>query len=465
MKNRSVRFKLTLWFSLALTVVAAITFVAVRFTSRTVLRGTVRDYLISAVEANVNKIKYVNERGDSAANSYIPYGEGFLQIDLDFMDVINDVRTALYTPDGVMLYGENPLSRQTEELEFGESRTWYLDHGGIRYGLYDRKLNAGLPNGGALWIRGVVPETKSDAQLKKITRLSLIFLPGVILLAVLSGYILADRLLSPIRKIQNAAEAITRGDDLKKRIETGKNNDEIGRLSGIFNDMLDRLERSFESERQFTSDASHELRTPTSVIIAQSDYILEKERTPEEYAQAFAVVRAQGGRMNALITDMLDYTRMEQGAERYPFETVDLSALVKETADQMALIGAKGITVSSNIAEGVAVSGNKQLLSRLIQNLISNAYRYGKENGHTAVSLEQTGGKAVLSVADDGIGIAESEREKIFDRFYRSDSSRSVRGTGLGLSMVKKIAELHRADIVLESEPGKGSDFRIIFKN
>lgn len=464
MRNRSVRFKLTLWFSLALIAVSAITFAAVRFTSRTVLRGTVRDYLIGTVEANVDKIKYVTEKSDSAANSYIPFGEGFLQIDLDFMDVINDVRTALYTSDGVMLYGENPLSRQTEGLSFEGSHTWYMEVDGTRYGLYDRKLNVDLPDGDSLWIRGVVPESESDAQLSKITRLSLILLPGVILLAVISGYILADRLLSPIRKIENAAEAITKGDDLKRRIETGKNNDEFARLSGIFNGMLDRLERSFESEKQFTSDASHELRTPTSVIIAQSDYILEKERTPQEYAEAFAVVRTQGGRMNALITDMLDYARMETDSSRYAFEPVDLSELVKDTADQMALIGAKGITVSSNISEGVTVNGNKLLLARLVQNLISNAYRYGKENGHTAVTLETSDGKAILSVADDGIGIAESEKEKIFDRFYRIDSSRSVRGTGLGLSMVKKIAELHGAGIVLESEPGKGSDFRIIFE-
>ncbi len=463
MRNRSIRFKLTLWFSMVLIAVVSVTLLSTLWASRMVLRGTIRDYLISTVEGNVGKIQYVTEKGDTNINAYITYGDGMLQIDLDFMDVINDVHTALYTSDGTMLYGENPLSKQTGELPFTVSHTWNMTYDNVRYDFYDRKLNISLPEGETLWIRGIVPETKSALQLREIIRLSLLLLPILIFLAVMSGYLVVDRQLAPLKKIQETAEEISRGDDLKKRIEAGRNNDEVGRLAKVFNKMLDRLERSFETERRFTSDASHELRTPTAVILAEADYTLEKERSAEEYIEAMEVVQKQGNRMKDLISDMLDYTRMEQSSERYPMETLDLSDLVRETAGQMALLKTNGITLREEIEDGIQISGNRMLISRMLQNLISNAYRYGKENGHIDVSLKKDGEQIVLSVSDDGIGIAEEEQEKIFDRFYRSDTSRSIQGTGLGLSMVKKIAELHGAKIGLESKIDQGSTFRIIF--
>ncbi|MBQ5973588.1 MAG: HAMP domain-containing histidine kinase [Oscillospiraceae bacterium] len=461
MKNRSIRFKLAAWFSLILALVTGVTFLAVRGASQTVLRGAIRGFLMGAVEENVNKIRYAEAGGYAGAGISIRWGDGVLLIDTDFMDVVNDVYTALYTSDGTMLYGENPLSFQTAAVPFTESKLWSLTVRGTRYELYDRKLALDTGTDEPLWIRGAVPETGSEVQLREITRLSLLLLPVLAALGVLSGWILSDRMLAPLSRIERAAAGISRGDDLKQRIDAGRNNDEAGRLARAFNAMLDRLEQSFEAERQFTADASHELRTPTAVLLAQSEYTLERERTPEEYVEALRVVRKQGRRMSDLIGDMLEYTRMDRQTDRYPMEPLDLSALAAETAEQMALIGDRGVTLSARIDAGVAVRGNRMLLMRLMQNLIGNAYRYGKENGRIEVTLTRTGRDAVLAVADDGIGIAEEEREKVFDRFYRSDASRSVPGTGLGLSMVRRIAELHGGRVELESEPGIGSTFRV----
>jgi len=459
-KKRSIRFKLTFWFTIVLAAVAAVTLLAVRYASGSVLRGTIRDHLIGTVEENVNKIKYTRSNIDKAANNYIPYEGGYLEIDTDFMDVVNDVYTALYTEDGSMLYGENPLSRVTSAIPFTESHTWSADMNGVRYDIYDRKLNLG-PESEGLWIRGIVPEAKSAVQLREITRLSLILLPILVFICGASGYLLADKLLSPIRRIESTASEIAGGDDLKKRIDTGGSSDEVGRLAAAFNTMLDRLDRSFEAERQFTSDASHELRTPTSVIMAQCEYTLEKDRSAEEYEEALRVIQKQSGRMSALIGDMLDYTRMEQRSEMYPMSRLDLSDAVLETVQVYSSIDDRGISLSLDIADGIEIQGNRMLISRLIQNLVDNAFRYGRDGGHVEVSLHEVKNKAVLSVSDDGIGIADEEKEKIFDRFYRSDSSRSVQGTGLGLSFVKKAAELHGAAIELESQLGTGSTFRI----
>ena len=462
MKNLSIRIKLTAWFTAALIITSAVTFAAVLWAGKTVLRKTVRDYLVAAVEENVDNIKFVKEKGAEGFFVYIQVEDGYLRIDTDYMDVVNDAYIALCYSDGTMIYGEMPPSVGIDMPEFTQSTIRSLKTDDTRYEIYDRKLNIGLP-GETLWIRGIVPDTEADTQLRGMVRVSLVILPFVILICALSGYLLSGRLLSPIIRIKDTAEKISNGADLGQRIEVANSNDEIGKLAQVFNSMLGRIEKSFETERQFTSDVSHELRTPTAVILAQAEYALEKERTGEDYIEALETIRNQGRRMNNLITDMLDYTRMEQGSERYAFEDCDLSEIVTESIAQITVSDTKEITLTSDIESGIQIPGNRLLLSRLMQNLLENAYRYGKENGKVNVSLKKETNSIILSVADDGIGIEKDEQEKIFERFYRSDSSRSVKGTGLGLSMVKRIAELHSAEIDLRSEPGKGSDFRIIF--
>lgn len=462
MSKRSIKFKLTFWFSIILVLTGILTFLFVRTAGGMVLSGTIRDYLISMVEENTNKIVYTETKDEDPGNPniYIPYKKGFLEIDSDFLDVVNDVYAALYSQDGELIYGQNPLEKETKDLSFTTSHVWSVDIEGDKYEIYDRMLIIEVPDGGTLWIRGVVPVTAGQTQLNEITRISLLIIPPLLCLLVLVGYLLTGRLLSPLKKIETTAEQISEGSDLKQRIEV-TSEDEVGHLASMFNEMLDRLEKSFNTERQFTSDASHELRTPTSVIMAQSEYTLEKERSKEEYIEAMQVVHKQSQRMNVLIGDMLDYTRMDQKSERYEMSKQNLSKIAVEIVEQMKLLGEKNITLTEDIEPSLNVIGNEVLLSRLFQNLIGNSYRYGNENGSIRVSLKSEGDSAIIIVADDGIGMMEEDLGKIFDRFYRSDSSRSIQGTGLGLAMVKKIVELHHGEISVESELGKGSTFRV----
>lgn len=460
----SIRLKITLSLSAMLIVITGITFILVRYASQTVLRSAIRDYLIGTVEENVSEIYYTDTRDMNGSNIYIPYKDGFLGIDEDYMEIVNDVYTALYSTNGTMLYGEDPIAGQTETLGFTVSCTRNFKLGNTGYIMYDRKLDIELPDNSVLWIRGIVPETKTALQLKEITRIFLVLLPVLMIISVMSAYLFADKMLAPIRKIEAAARRISRGEDLKERINIEKNYDEIGRLAVVFNDMLDRLEHSFEIEKQFTSDASHELRTPASVILAQCEYTLEKLRSTEEYEEALNVIQKQGRRMRKLISDMLEYTRMDHAISRYPMKRINISEIVSETSEQLSVIGSNDITLSAEIEPDITIIGNKLLISRLTANLISNAYCYGRQGGHTIVKLEKDGRSVILSVADDGIGISEEVQGKIFDRFYRVDESRSAQGTGLGLSMVKKIAELHNTEVVVESEKGKGSIFKIYFK-
>ena len=170
--------------------------------------------------------------------------------------------------------------------------------------------------------------------------------------------------------------------------------------------------------------------------------------------------------MNSLINSMLDYTRLEQSAERYPFTPLNLSEICESISADMKLIRRNNIELQYDIAAGIFINGNKLLLERALQNLIDNAYKYGKENGHIFVRLKKNENIISLSVKDDGNGIAEDDRELVFDRFFRSDKSRSrengaVSGNGLGLSMVKKIAEMHGGSIKLECPKDGGCVFTI----
>lgn len=461
MKNLSIRLKITLWFAVALFVIVAITYVVILTVSNQVIQKTIRDTLLHTVEDNVDEVEFYTDISQvDIANSvdhFIMYNSGYLEVDDDFLDEVNDVYTALYLSDGTLMYGENPLAVALADLEFSDSEIRERTVNGELYYILDRHLTQkGLED---LWLRGVVSEHQGEVQMHEISTLSLIILPIILIAAVLGGYFIAKRMLMPIKQITNAAENISRGGDLKKRIELDSGKDELHQLADSFNNMIARLDESFEAERQFTSDVSHELRTPMSVIMAQCEYTLDEERTPQEYERALRLIRRQGRKMTKLINDMLDFVRLERRGTNYQIEKLNLSALVNSVCEDMSLIRERGISLEHEVEDEIWVDGNPALLSRLLSNLISNAYRYGKDDGHIKVRLKKSQDEVTLSVSDDGIGISREDKEKIFRRFYQADSSRTGSGTGLGLSMVKEIASFHGGSMSVESEPGKGSEF------
>ena len=230
-------------------------------------------------------------------------------------------------------------------------------------------------------------------------------------------------------------------------------------LAAAFDGMCDRLERSFEAERQFTSDASHELRTPVAVILAECDSLDHGQPTEEDYRQSVDVIRRQGQQMSRLIGQLLHITRLEQGTQKLQLETADLSQLVEVLCEEQAHLAPEGTTLTVHTQPDLLVNGDVTLLSRLLTNLISNAYRYGKPNGHVWVDLRREDQWAVMSVRDDGIGIAPEDRERIFQRFYQVDAARGKDGSGLGLFMVQQAARLHGGSVTVDSRLGEGSTF------
>ncbi|MFV0527976.1 MAG: ATP-binding protein [Lachnospiraceae bacterium] len=463
MKNLSIRLKITLWFSMILIVIVGLTFGVILSVSSTVMQKTIQDNLIETIEDNLDEVEYHSQSehtsGDGDSDQYIEYSEGYLEIDDDFLDTVNGISTALYYEDGQLLYGENPVSIDSASYAFVDGQVRTLTVNGVVYYLLDRQLTGEHLDG--LWLRGIVSQQQGSAQLSNIVMLSLYLLPFLLALAILGGFFIAGRTLRPIRKIEAAAAQIGRGQDLKKRIELTPGSDELHKLAETFNEMFERLDESFESERQFTSDVSHELRTPMSVIMAQSEYSLEQQRTPEEYEAALQIIQRQGRKMSRLIEDMLRFVRLERKSDSFAKTAVDFSELVTSVCEDMALLQERGITLSCDAEADVMIEGNRELLSRLLINLINNAYRYGHSEGYIHVKLSAAESEAVLSVQDNGVGISPEQQKKIFKRFYQIDSSRSGQGTGLGLSMVQEIAHFHDGRIQVESAVGQGSTFTL----
>ena len=465
MKHLSIRSKITLWFAAALVIVVSLTYVCILSVSNQVLQKTIKDNLIETVENNMDEIEYyesmdaITEPND--VDYFIRYGDAFLEIDDDFLDSVNQVYTALYNSDLFMLYGENPVAKQCASLSLQNMTIQTVKAYGVRYYVFDRELTGEGLRG--LWLRGVVSEKQGKEDLSTITMLSMVIMPVIVAVAIYGGSLIAKRALEPIQKISETVEHISRGNDLKKRIELDKGDDELHLLAEQFNSMFARLDDSFEKEKRFTSDVSHELRTPMSVIMAQCEYSMDENSSLDEYAESIQSIYSQGQKMTVLINQMLDIARLEMRPENYPKERVDLSALTDSICKDMALIKEKGLAISSHIDAGLFISGNPGLLARAISNLISNAYHYGKDNGHIDVSLKKVEEQVVLTVSDDGIGIAEENIPKIFDRFYREDSSRTQNGTGLGLSITKEIVQFHGGTIEVKSLLGIGSTFTVIF--
>lgn len=461
MRGLSIRAKITLWFALAMSALAALTLGCVWMISDNVVQKNIKDSLVEMVSDNVDEVEYYSNKEDANPDGdrdiYIRYKNGYLEIDDDYLDQMNGIYTTLYKEDYELLYGENPIAQATGDVAFADHKLQTLRYKGTTYYVYDCSLKGeGMED---LWLRGIVSRSQGARWMDAIVILSMWLIPLLILLALFGGYFLAGRFLRPIQQMIQAASGIQQGQDLKKRIELKKGQDELHQLADTFNGMMDRLEASFQAEKQFTSDMSHELRTPVAVILSQCELSLEEEQDKDAYADALRLIQRQGKKMSVLINDMLMMTRMEQRRESIRMMQLDYSSLCASVCEDLRLIREKNIELSWQLEEGVTIVGNKELLQRLLVNLITNAYRYGKEHGHIQVELKQTQTEVRLSVADDGRGIAQEQLAHIWQRFYQADASRSKQGSGLGLAMVQEIAQLHHGCMKVESVQGKGSCF------
>ena len=467
-KNLTIQKKIIIWFALTLLVIVTLMNTLTFSIAKIVLDEDIKERLMNTVVSNVEEIEYFNrldagmerEQGDQ----FLQYNSGWLEIDDDFCDYYEGICTALYDKDGNLLYGEAPVKISRSKAASFTS-VGSVKYNGEKYYVYDRVLSGDSFDG--LWLRGVVSKNERINILYNTVRLSFWLLPLLALLAILGGYAITRRSFLPIQQIADSAEEIGKSGDLSRRLDIGWGRDEIHQLASTFNAMFDRLEKAFETERQFTSDASHELRTPTAVILAQAQYGLELADSEEEYRESLEVIKRQAERMNDIINQLLFFTRLDQGSEPVNMEETNLSVLVAEICKDQRLISCKHISVKDDIQPDINVETDRNLFTRMLNNLFSNAYKYGKEKGTITMTLTRMGDDAVLRLTDDGIGISRENLERIWNRFYQVEPSRNEDaggGLGLGLSIVKQITSLLGGKISVESEEGRGTSFIFVMK-
>ena len=314
------------------------------------------------------------------------------------------------------------------------------------------------------WIRGIYPLSKFQNEISKIWDIGIYLSPWLFIFVVIFGYRIIKNAFKPVKKISETALLIKKSKNFSRRIELDNSEDEIHKMASIFNEMLDTVEETFIHEKQFSSDVSHELRTPITVILAQSDYALDYVETLDEAKESFEVINRQAKKMTSLINQIMELSKLERQneveKERINFSNIILQLL----EDYKPLLENSNIELIINIEKDLRIYGNKLMVERLFINLFINAIKFTKTTIN--VSLNRINKEIILQIKDDGVGIAKGEQKYIWDRFFQINNSRNKdknRGSGLGLSMVNKIAQLHSATIEVESEIGKGACFIVRF--
>ena len=315
------------------------------------------------------------------------------------------------------------------------------------------------------WIRGIYPLGKVQKEIETLWNIAIALSVLFLIFVVIVGYRIIKNAFKPVKQISDTALEIKRSKDFSNRIDLeDSNDDEIHKMASTFNEMLDTVEEVFIHEKQFSSDVSHELRTPITVILAQSDYALQYSDTFEEAKESLEVINRHAKRMTNLINQIMELSKLERQKE-IEKEKINLSNIVLQLLeDYKPLLESKNLNLIYNVEKDLRIQGNKIMLERVFLNILMNAVKFTKTN--IEISLTREDKTAVLKIRDDGIGISEENKKFIWERFFQVNDSRNKeenKGSGLGLSMVKKIVDLHSATIDLESELEQGTCFTIKF--
>ena len=437
----SIKLRVTVWYMLLFVSITALMAMALFTGVRRTARVHYEDILAAAMTDASESVRYVGGRP---------------RMDFDDVTDFDKITFCIFDENGGLWQGRWPAF----ELDFedGSVRTVGNDDG-HDWMVQDLLLPFAE---GDVWLRGYLSlDTVHFLEAASANGLYLA-LPGLILLAGVGGYFLTQRAFRPIVRMATQADKIAEGRDLKWRFGDANAGrpDEFSRLAQTFNNMFARLDASFRRERQFTDDASHELRTPIAVINAACEYALSQD-DPAEYRDALVTIREKAAGMNEILAQLLQMARMDGGRIIICREEVDFSLLCRSTAEEMAANSEKQLDMSG-VEPGVLVEGDELLLMRAVMNLVDNALKFS--DSRVWMTLTRSENMACLRVRDDGPGMSPEVLARVFDRFYQAAPDRNAQkpGAGLGLSIARQILHHHGGEIHAESTPGAGAEFSIL---
>jgi heavy metal sensor kinase len=428
MTSLSLRMRLTLWYTVVLVVVlAAFAIGVVWMQGRVGLQNVDRE--LAAADAAAVKI---------AANELNEHGTP--------KEAAQEATETLGAPNLsiAVLDGGGVVLSRTQHTFTGSWRTLARDH---------------TIDGTPFRIVVSIPLAGVEREQREVREATLIAIPLILLLAGAGGWWLASMGLAPITEMAGRAVRLplTGTEDLGAPMR----DDELGQLTRAFNGLVGRLRAALQTQRQFMADASHELRTPVSIIRSAAEVALSRERRDEaEYRDTLTIARDEARRLTRLVEDMLVLARADAGGYPVHMVNLDLGEVIDDCHRAVKVLAAeRGVQLRSSTGLEVPFRGDEDLLRRLVTNLLHNAVQHTPAGGSTTVSLSSDNGHVQIRVADGGPGIPDADRARIFDRFVRLDEARTGNGAGLGLPIAKWIAEVHGGSLVLESTAATGSTF------
>jgi two-component system OmpR family sensor kinase len=308
-------------------------------------------------------------------------------------------------------------------------------------------------------IGGSLKDVEEDFAI--LSRLFLIFFPFVVVISSVMSWFLAGRALSPVVQIKSLAEQIRHG-RLEQRIDIGVKGKEIDDLVRMFNDMLESIQHSMEAQKRFTSDVSHEIRSPLTSLRGSMEVALRKKRSPEEYEEMLRSNLSDVIRLSRITDDLLFLAKADNNIVELRKHWFDVNQLLKGIVERMRY---DGLSIVEKYEENLEFYGDSNILEQAFSNLVQNAIKYTPVGGTVTIATRKEDDSIKIVVSDTGVGIPEGEIPHIFDRFYRVDKERSRKmgGTGLGLAITRWIVSAHNGKIIVKSTVGSGSDFIVFF--
>lgn len=318
-------------------------------------------------------------------------------------------------------------------------------------------------------VAGVPTQRALDAPVEMVSTMLLVA-PVIFIVSLVAAYVIAGRALSPVDRMMDDVRAISDGRSLHRRLPVEEHNDEIARLAVTLNAMIGRLETSFGALRRFTADASHELKTPLTVLRASVERAMNHGISQHERMVALEESLQETARMSDLVDSLLTLARFDEGRFDLHRERIELEPLVHDVFETATILGEiAGLDVQLAVAEAASVSGDRERLRQLFLNLVTNAIKYTPPGGRVELSLSRRLDAITFSVRDTGMGISAADLPFVFERFWRADRARSRRaageggggGFGLGLAICQWIAQAHGGSLAVQSRLGRGSTFTV----
>ena len=462
MNTRSLRFQLIAWYAGLLTGCFALIGVATYFVLQGSLVGALKD----------NQLRRARQVGQLLAAEIPKRSEAGLgeQIEARYAPGPSDRFLRVTRSDGAVLYRSGPPKDQAFDPARLPASAWpgRLETARqVALGAGRKMLLTGcevkVPGGERYLVEAGAPMDDVQSRLRQWLVFLVVGLPLVALVAVGGGSLLVQRALLPVDRIAASAKRIS-SQNLSERLPVAQTGDELERLSIALNHMVNRLDQAFQYSRRFVADASHELRTPLTVLRGEVESLVQMPKLPADWRERLGSALEEVERLASIVEGLFAISRLDAGEVEAEWVRFDLGQLAASTVDQMYLLAEdKGIGLTCAASQGVWVNGDRARLKQVVVNLLDNAIKYTPKSGAVTVIVKAINSKAVLEVADNGIGIPSEALPRIFDRFFRVDSARSreLGGAGLGLSIVKSICGAHRGRVEAHSTPGQGSRFRV----